>query len=429
MRRVGHFAAAVALVLMSVIVAFLAVEFSYRAYLAAKFSHAAFPASFVSSFFSIDDVRQRVPGEGLYFPNLDIPYRHFSGTHELLFQSRIRTNNMGYRADRDWSLEKPPRELRIAVLGDSLTASLMSDYAWTDVAERVLNDDPALLADLDVNRVAVLNFGVVGAGFDTMAQVEEDHARRFGPDLTIVAFISPDILRPALNIQPIAPPEAAVRVYQGLVDLSTDGIKAATVVECDTPAVGLGIAGCRPSTVIRMDDEAVANSETARIVKLALSRGFLWDSLWRSTYPYALASVMGKPFQLHAGGLAEFLGTGGEEGTPVESEEQSLRRSTATLQRLRDRASPLMILHLPTVTEIQQRAVHSGLAQLLDQAGGFDIQFLGESPRLKGEPDDEVASWFNLPHDSHLSTKGVEVYGGAFADQMASTLRKLRHAR
>jgi hypothetical protein len=429
MRRSGRLAAAVALVLASAIVAFLAVEFAYRAYLAGKFSHAAFAASFVPAFFAIDDVRQRMPGEGLYFPNLDIPYRHFSPTHQLLFQSRIRTNNLGYRADRDWSLEKPPRELRIAVLGDSLTASLMSDYAWTDVAERVLDADQALLSELGVDRIAVLNFGVVGAGFDTMAQVEKDHARRFAPDLTVVAFISPDIFRPALNIQPIAPPETSVRIYRGLVDLSSDEATAAAVVECDTPVVGLGVEGCRPSTVIRMDDEMVADGEAVRLIKLGLSRGFLWDSLWRSTYPYSVASIQGKPFQIHAGGLAEFFGVGGGEAAPVESEEDSLRRSVATLQRLRAAASPLVVMHLPTVTEIQQRAVRSGVAEKLDQAGGFGIQFLGENPQLKAEADAEIASWFNLPHDSHLSTKGVEVYGQAFADQMASTLRKMEASR
>ena len=409
--------------LLSLAGTFLAAEFGYRAYLTATFSRAEFAASFVPRFFAVDDSGTRAADDGLYFPNLDIPYRHFSAAHDLSFQSRIRTNNLGYRAERDWTLDKPAGEFRIAVLGDSMTAALMSDRAWTDVAENALNADLALLAHLGVQYISVLNFGVVGAGFDTMAQVEADHARRFAPDMTVLHFITPDILRPDLNIIPTGPAEPAPRTYRGIVDISTERTAAETIVDCDRPVIGLGVAGCRPSILIRVEDDAVFDKAVMREVKLSLSRHFLWGSLWRSTFPYSVAAALGEPFQLRAQGLFDILDLIVAKAQAAEGPEQAVRRSAATLARLKARVGRLLVVHGPTVTEIHAGAVRAGLADSLRRASGIDIRFMGESPRLAGATASEIDSWFNLPSDSHFSTRGVDIYGLAFAELMAAELR------
>lgn len=421
-------AATTFLFIVALATAAVGVEFGYRALLVFRFGHGAFPASFVPAFYAVDDVRPPVAEDGLYFPNFDIPYRHFSASHALLFQSRIRTNNLGYRAERNWTRAKPAGEFRVAVLGDSITAALMSDYAWTDVAERILNADGALLAETGIARIAVLNFGVVGAGFDTMAQVEADHARRFAPDLTVVNFITPDILRNQLNLTPVGPAEPAPRIHRGIVDISTDKAEAAVVVECDTPAIGLGVPRCRPSSVIRADETRVLDAEAMREVKLLLSRRFIWGSLWRSTYPYALAAALGEPFQLRESSFFAILDLIIAKARAAETHDQAVRRSAATLARLKARAGDMLVVHTPTVTELQQKAARPGLAAMLREVGAPDIRFMGEGA-LANASAAEIGSWYNLPHDTHFSTRGVEVYGAAFAALIADELRARRKKR
>ena len=134
---------------------------------------------------------------------------------------------------------------------------------------------------------------------------------------------------------------------------------------------------------------------------------------------------MGRPFQLHEGGILDAFDSVGKVWV-AETEDEAIRRSAATLKRLKSRIAPSLFLHLPTVTEIASSAAQPQLAQVLGRSSGIDIRFLGESSSLKGNSEVEINSWFNLPYDSHLSTKGVEIYGRVFADLLVPELRALR---
>lgn len=394
------FAAAVA-------VGAIGIEAGYRYWLTQKFSHAAFPISTVPRFFVVEDERSRQAGDGIFVPDLDIPYRHFGADNRLLFESRIRTNNLGYRAERNWSIQKAPGEFRIAVIGDSMTAGVMSDQAWTETTERALNASPRFLQVLNARRVTVMNFGVVGAGFDTMAQVAMDHSRRFNPDFTVVSFIGPDIFRPRLNIEPLLDPGPLPRIYQRAVDISAEGLSAQTLAVCTAEPVALGLPHCRPSTILRVDDAIALDPSRLQQAKLALSRGILGGEIWRSTRSYALDAALGRPFRL----------VDNDPFATSETEEQMVRRSAASIARLRRAAPEALFLYNPTVTELLERTHRPALADNLRQAANLPLVWMGE--RLPQASPEEIRTWFNLPHDTHFSNRGAEIYGFHAAEAIA----------
>lgn len=407
MRRI---LANIALVLAAVTIGAIGIEAAYRLWLTRQFSHAAFPISTVARFFVVEDERPRKTGDGLFVPDLDLRYRHFGADSRLLFESRIRTNNLGYRAELAWQVQKPPGEYRVAVIGDSMTAGVMSDRAWTETAERVLNASPRFLQAINARRVAVMNFGVVGAGFDTMAQVALDHARRFSPDFTVVSFIGPDIFRPRLNIEPLLDPGPLPRIYQRAVDISAEGLSVQTLAVCTAEPVALGLPHCRPSTILRVDDDVALDPSRLQAAKLILSRGILGGEIWRSSRSYALDAARGLPFRL----------TDNDPFATTETPEQMVRRSAASIARLRRTAPEALFLYNPTVTELLERTHRPALAESLRQVADLPLVWMGE--RLPQAPATEIQSWFNLPHDTHFSNRGAEVYGFHAAEAIARRL-------
>jgi hypothetical protein len=393
----------------------VAIEFAYRFYLVDKYAHAQFGVTLVDRLFEIEDIRGRQAGDGLYLPNLMVRRRVFDADHRLLLESSIKTNAQGYRSAFDYA---PPSagEFRIAVLGDSLTAQHMSRSPWTDVVQRRLNADTGLAATVDAKRFAVYNFGVVGAGFDTFAQVYMDHARRFQPHLVLVNFITPDVMRHDLRVEPVENLGLGRRLYRGGVDVTVDSVAATALLACDAPDPELGRQGCSPSTVVRIDNRFAFDKEVIRRVKLNLSRQYTWSLLWRSTYGYALAAAMGQPFSAAHKSFADILSlfghriAGGLAASP--SIADSVARSAAAVARLSDSAAPLVFLHNPTSGELLAGVDRTPLAIELAAKSGVRVFYMAEA---LGERDDadSVRKWFNLPHDSHFSDRGVEVYGGA----------------
>ena len=61
------------------------------------------------------------------------------------------------------------REFRIAIVGDSMTASINNAKPWPDVTWRYLNADKELLAFLGAKQITVLNLGVAGTSMQFMA--------------------------------------------------------------------------------------------------------------------------------------------------------------------------------------------------------------------------------------------------------------------
>lgn len=122
-------------------------------------------------------------------------------------EALVRTNGLGFRDD-DHALVKPPGSLRIAVLGDSFTEAVqvpLEQTWWRVMAARLGagSKDCALAAPVET-----LNFAVSGYSTAQSLLAWRTHARRFQPDVAVLAFFIGNDLsenHPALDAEPMRP--------------------------------------------------------------------------------------------------------------------------------------------------------------------------------------------------------------------------------
>jgi len=96
----------------------------------------------------------------------------------------MRTNRLGFRGE-DVSVKKADNVRRIAVLGDSYTASmaLPDEQTFCGQLEQLLNDQVT-----DTCIWEVINFGIVGSGTGQELELYRHVVKELEPDIVIVAF-------------------------------------------------------------------------------------------------------------------------------------------------------------------------------------------------------------------------------------------------
>ncbi|HVF59545.1 MAG TPA: SGNH/GDSL hydrolase family protein [Thermoanaerobaculia bacterium] len=110
----------------------------------------------------------------------------------------VRINRDGLR-DEEHPLAKPPRELRIALLGDSMVEALQvpRDRTFWELVERRLEGCEPLRG----RRVEVLNFGVSGYGTAQELLTLRHEVWKYRPDLVLLGFYAGNDVRN--NHQPL----------------------------------------------------------------------------------------------------------------------------------------------------------------------------------------------------------------------------------
>src|SRR5215211_420655 len=110
-----------------------------------------------------------------------------------------RTNEHGLIAndiDRsNYPVEKSADEFRIALFGDSFTASNAVYLRWADLLQDYLNRSPDWHSFTGHKFTRVLNFGMDGTGVGQWAAVYRFLAHRFSPDMVIVNVFIDDVMR------------------------------------------------------------------------------------------------------------------------------------------------------------------------------------------------------------------------------------------
>lgn len=127
--------------------------------------------------------------------------------------SLVRTSSAGLR-DREHAPDKPAGTVRIAILGDSFAEALQVPVERTfwSVLERELGRCPGYAG----RTVETMNFGVGGYGTAQALLTLRHEARRYRPDLVLLAFYTEnDVLNNARATNPTRPDEAPYFVYQG----------------------------------------------------------------------------------------------------------------------------------------------------------------------------------------------------------------------
>jgi hypothetical protein len=177
------------LVTASVALAFLAVEIGYRAY-----HYVTLPGRLAT----LMDQRTPIQEGSRFLPDSQVGYvyaRNFEGALGHPWHSRWRTNSHGHVARSDYPVAKPVDEWRIAVVGDSFTASIYNTVRWTELLEDRLNASQQWRHLTGGKTTRVLNFGVDGMGLVQFAAKVRHHVPQFAPDMVIVNYVSDDLWR------------------------------------------------------------------------------------------------------------------------------------------------------------------------------------------------------------------------------------------
>lgn len=113
----------------------------------------------------------------VYCPNIE---EHLDNMYESKLLVKINSEGM---ADREYSRTKPANTIRIALLGDSVTASL-----YTAQESKFKSLWEKALAQSAGKSVEVMNFAVDGTGTWEQLQMLHLRARHFQPDFVILSF-------------------------------------------------------------------------------------------------------------------------------------------------------------------------------------------------------------------------------------------------
>ena len=115
-------------------------------------------------------------------------FEHHSNKTGGYYGVEIKTNSVGWREDRDYSLEKPHGVKRIIVLGDSITLGwgVELNQTYPKIFEQLLNNDPSLRY-----RYEVINTGV--GNYNTFLELEMlKRILSYDPDMIILTYMKPD---------------------------------------------------------------------------------------------------------------------------------------------------------------------------------------------------------------------------------------------
>lgn len=351
------------LVIVSALLGYAAMEVGYRLYQYSTIAKSL-----------LVNVRAQLPGPAAERSVFD-RYTGYRYKSNFAFRSETspfpidwRTNSHGLIAREEFSVQKPAREFRIGLIGDSFTANVTNTVRWGDVLEDVLNASPEWRDRIGGRNTRVINFGLDGIGVVQFGEVAERIAQPFGIDLLLVNVIRGDVMR-------------------------------------------------RP--IYRGSRAAVAEPDLAEWIKVnALSK-----MPWLSPYPEVLAVTMGRFTGLEPRLTIERAGNllMGDRRFYDTAEEAAAQSSIAA--RLVERRFPdaIWLLH-PTWDEYTNQPNPSGNDKLEHDSFRLfrnlvsDIEFVNMRERVP-MPNSraEIDSWFNVPHDRHNSDLGLRIYGQAVA--------------
>lgn len=126
------------------------------------------------------------------------PWPGTEGWHQSEGRAYVTINSDGLR-DREHNTDKPPNTVRIAILGDSMTAALSVpiEQTYWGVLEKNLNAECGILGEKSVE---VINFGVSGYSNGNELAVLRSKVWKYEPDLIILEFYAQNDVRENIKI-------------------------------------------------------------------------------------------------------------------------------------------------------------------------------------------------------------------------------------
>jgi len=309
--------------------------------------------------------------------------------------STIVTNNFGLISPDDSALLKPETEYRIAVIGDSFSATTTSSLTWPTALERLLNEDSSLSSLVRKKSFKVLNFGLDGTGFVQWPDVYKYRAEPFRPDMVIVNFMWSDPIRRY--------------IYRDTIKVASDDY---AVIVCTALPTKLANPACQSALCFILDPEKPDFRAKALRVSKEIHEQEVRRLPWFSIYPELLAMLLKGRF-----GLKQRLLVQNYSPILYASQEEAYRVSTESLRQLAAMNPKLIVFFHPTVEQCLNKKSSDMTSEFMRQARDFKIVNMLDALPLNTD-EDEIRKWYNVPYDSHPSDYGAEVYARAARDQL-----------
>jgi hypothetical protein len=337
-----------------------------------------------------------------YRPNLSLHFRLYDGNNHLVRENHLNTNNFGHLELEDDSIAKPASEFRIAVLGDSFSATPTSDVTWPTDLEEELAKDARLKTLTGKHTVKVVNFGLDGTGFVQWPEVYRYKAKAFDPDLVIVNFIWNDIFREF--------------VYRNTIGFG-NGDQA--MITCSQLPAVIQNNECLNAFSFVINPAAGYGPIAARI-KTNLYEKMVARLPWFSPYPELLAVLLDGRFGLHP--RLRF-----PEGSMFyfNSADEAVETSQKALDDIASQNRAVLAVFHPTLEECLAKNPQDAVKQLLAKEKNVTIENMLDFLPLNSSQN-EIKKWYNLPYDEHPSDYGAEVYARALAGRVVEYLSSQR---
>ncbi len=336
-----------------------------------------------------------------YKPNSELRWRRFDANNDPQLSNRVSVNNLGHISPTDDSVSKPRGEFRIAILGDSFTASVTNDIPWPSILEERLNDDDHLKDFLGASEIKVINFGMAGTGITQWVNVYDYEVSRFNPDFVIVNFITRDILRKFKYFSTVKPVSA------------TDDYQITLI--CNSPPATIENKECSLGRVIILDSDTLEDKDALSRIKREIYDERIGQLQWVSPYPELLSRTLGKQL-----GLQTSLNLNSRFLHRYDNEDKAIKDSIDALRAITSKHAQVLILHNPVYEEIiSNDAFPSLLTRLMWEAQALEIvpmvNFLPNRPITNFFPDryrnqDIDIERLFIPNDGHFSNYGAETY-------------------
>ena len=344
---------------------------------------------------------------GRYKPSESFNRSIYNEQGELKQRNFVPINNMGWISRYDYQIEKASDEFRIIMIGDSFTGTATNTRIWSDTVQDLLNEDKGLLKALGKKRITVFNLGQGGAGFDYFYYPLSHTAYRLSPDLVVVNFITEDVFRR----HPF--PRHAFKDPRDMDDelarnQPAHEVPISRLMEFGDIKVPLTCWGntsdpdCMPldwwiPQGVEPDPDRVNTIKKAIAQELSwqrnmtsTSKSYLWDFVKQSSSQLAPAEV--------ASAVAH----------------HDVQRSAEKIKTMSSYLPNMLLAHIPTYADITRKhlkAVEDSLYESLKKVGFPAYTMAHWMPTHRS--NEEVKTWYNLPHDGHWSDKGADLYAAA----------------
>jgi hypothetical protein len=337
-----------------------------------------------------------------YVPDADVKFRFYSSDNQFIRESSCRVNNMGHLDPRDYTIEKPPNEYRIACIGDSFTGTPQNEVQWSVALMDVCNDDEEMKQLTDKSFFRTYNLGLDGTGFVQWPRVYEGKAKQYQPDLVIVNIYFDDPLRNFM--------------YRATLPIKSDLGKYSVMVASNSEPVDFSNYDVRYGISIITDPSTLDDPDRAAAIKREIYKARIDGLPWKGFGLHCLSGL----FEKHS-----LLDPKWSPNPRFPSEEEAIKASVEAVRELKRLHPHMIVLSHPSIQECKN-GEPSPIVAKFQEALGEDvpiIMMLDYLPLDKGE--EEIKRWYNLPHDEHPSDYGCELYGKAVRDRVAEYLKSL----